>query len=100
MSRWLNDLGVAFENMWHVLITPREVQHDELLAAEFCTKLRAMGEDPERVLHSLAMLAAAGVTEEQARVFMWIAASRKITREDINQLEDCGVAIRLFERPS
>lgn len=86
MKKWLNNLSTAADNLVHALITPRHVQADELAAREFCQKMRGMGEDPAAALQAAALMAACGVTLEEAQVFAKMSAKRAIGAEDLHQL--------------
>ncbi|MBL5974815.1 MAG: hypothetical protein D3X82_13905 [Candidatus Leucobacter sulfamidivorax] len=84
MRKWLRDLGVAFDNLWRALVTPRHVQEDELLAAEICVKLRALGQDPRAYLVAAQHAAAAGLEAWQIEWLVKLLAdgTYKVGRPD------------------
>ncbi len=89
------DLRAAAANLWHVLVTPREVQSDEQAAIKFCQKMRAMGMDGESALGWAAYLAAAGARQEQVNIFAKIIARGRVGSEELHRLEQSGIRIML-----
>lgn len=98
MRKWLRDLGVAFDNLWRALVTPREALESETEWLEFVQKMRALGGDPAVALHWAAMLTAAGATTKQVEVFFKIIAKGRIEHEDLWLLAHRDIDVRPVQR--
>lgn len=94
-KKWLRDVGVAFENMWHELTTPRHVTEDERTAQELLARGRILGVYPRQVFRWISQLAAVGADDDQVDVLMRIVARGRIDTEDLAALGWAGIQVHV-----